>query len=290
MIGLDILSVEYTMITVTSTISLVATTLMLLRFASTGLRKQFHSKLIASMTAMDFVYSLKALFGILSIGAFKRPRSPGCFVFAFLDKITTMGSQGWNFVLMFNLFLVVTSPQLHARWSKKNALYGAYVMVTLIPAFVVCIGAASSGFISPGFGHKCKVATLSIWGRLELYLLVSYFIWGIFVIFITTRHLGMRMLRVSCNASTRAVIQLVVFTLAFIGTWMWTLVESHAFDAGAAPTLSAVAVFLANTISLGLVGFINSTVWLALTLKKQKPLECSAQLTAVESSSAGRSE
>jgi hypothetical protein len=278
-LGVDILRVSKYVLQSTAIISLLATTMMIIRFAHSGVDK-FNAKLICTLSVLDFCYALKNLVQGFTIATITMPGSVACSLWACVDTLTGTVAQGWNFVLMLNLILLAKWPSKHTEWSEGNQLYVGYLLVILIPPLVLSIGATLSGnFGPPAPGFPCQL--FPPWRDGQVYVLLFYYGWGVFTLVFIANHLRMGV-GAQRSGATRSLLQLVVFTLAFICTWVWFNVSLFPTNA---PILLQLSIGLADYISYGLVGFTNSCLWFSLSRKSEESPQQSGGATGGSTSS-----
>ena len=162
----------------TCIISLIATSVMILRFARSTFRNEFHAKLIVTLTVADLFYCLKGFLLLLpeKIGTFS------CHAIAWADTFTKMFSQSWTFVLMLNLSLMTLAPHAYSKL-RKGWLYVVYLLVAFAPPLVVMIGAELEGEVG--------IYPFSKWLHWVAYFLYFYYGFGLLTIMLSVRCLGL---------------------------------------------------------------------------------------------------
>jgi hypothetical protein len=219
--------------------------------------------LLAFLMAADFLYALKTLFQSNLINA--SSYSTGCELFLWVDNITVMVSQGWKFIIILNLLLMLLRPTLYLKLSRSYSLLVFYNALVWGPPSIMCLVVQVRG------NGKC---TLNILGYLNVLqggmasLIFAYWSVAFITIFIAFRVLRVGVSQVGHTAATRVVMYMVWFSLAFICVWAWTVVFVflHSF-LGKTPS---APVLVADTISFGLVGFINAVLCFSFSRKKEE--------------------
>jgi hypothetical protein len=240
-----------------------------------GLQK----KLILVLAIVDMVYSVKNFLEGLSLRFFSVLGTPGCRIFALADSLTSICSQGWTAMLILNLLLVVVFPRWYVKFSKSNALFGVFIVLVLCFALPISLGGEPTTHTIQVVSatSPCKVS--GKWRIVTAYVLLFYYAWGAFAVAFTTKRLGPRL---SFNpAAARVMLQLVAFILAFYCTWLWHL-ALILIPQSQIIVYQLASVSLADTISIGLVGFTNAVVWTGLrnktTVNKFSPVSSPSSL------------
>jgi hypothetical protein len=269
-----------------SSLSILGTIVILVRFAKRNVRNKFNGQLITTLVVFDFCFALKALQSNMPWFT-TRPGSIGCKVLSYVHHIITMLTFGWKFVMMVNLILMVKWPSKHAQWSRGNKLYAGYIFLVLTLPLVVCVGSVvGDGMIDVNDGGAHCVLPPP-WIYVEGYSLIFFFGCSVFTLFFIAQHLQMGLLKVSGTVHIRIMLQTLIFTVAFIGTWVWY--TTAIFLPERTPNLLRSRVQLASSISFNLVGFTNSFVWFVLTRQPSTStneglLDCEISSTAKQPS------
>jgi hypothetical protein len=276
-VGVDLGLMKNYLYLVASTMSLLSSLFVLVFFALQrgSFGNQFHAKLVASLCTNDFFFSLRVLLvsasALLKNDFFSTPGTFGCYFVAWFGEMFGAGSLCWNFVLVFNLFFMVAKPNKYAV-SDANILFLCYSLfawctplcLTLIVYFAGKMGIAADG--------TCWVT--GDWYLTTFIPFLMYFAWAIFTLCFTARRLG-AVSRWGDNARTRSVLELVVFTLAYSFIGFWPLVLFLHSGTG----YSYAYLLLADALSSGSTGFVNSIVWIVIIIRSRSRGRATSKLT-----------
>lgn len=264
-IGVDIGLLKNGLYLLTSLCSVVASACLLSNFfwRSGNSGTQFHIKLVASLGVNDIFFSFRFLIISMSAlwrsGGLNTPGTLGCYISAWMGELFGPGSLCWNFVLVFNIFFMVSSPNKYTASLGGNLFihyslfaWGVPICLTVILFFAGKMGLAADG--------TCWVT--GKWYLLTFVPFVVYFMWTMYTLAYTMRRLG-TVLHSSSDARSRSILELISFTLAYFFIGVWPLLLYLHSGTG----YSHAYLLLADAISSGSTGAVNSSVWAFLAFR-----------------------
>jgi hypothetical protein len=176
-----------------------------------------------------------------------------CNTTGWLGEVFGAGSTYWNAVISFNLAFMVKAPTLYAQYTKKSCLLcGCFIFAWGIP-LTIATGTYVSGNVVRDTDFSCWVTPF--W-RMETYA-------GVLVCFVWT---ALVQVYTACRlkfSQSYEVHVLSVLTLLNYFVWLWPVVNTFGEHSG----LLKHSIGLANTISIGSIGFVNALVGSVLSFR-----------------------
>lgn len=187
-----------------------------------------------------------------------------CVGLMWTGSLGMMSSITWDFIMVFNLLLIIQYPVKYFVWARKPVLLLVYTAVVFLLSSLFCVGGYLSGGFLPTPDAKCYMTGL--WLDAFLILGIVFAFLGFLVVALCLFNFSRGPLSLQDKKLQSAIEQMVTFVIATPCCWGYPTVYMLLFDFNkpvVSQTLSSepVKMLLCSALSLGFVGCVNFMVW-----------------------------